>query len=142
MQYGTNMRQERGQIIAQARQAVRRINKVTYRVKSQTHGKFYRIKATNIGWKCECPDHVYHGVKCKHIFAVEFSYAIRETVRQEVAIQQIIANSYPLCRSSKLVKHGIRHNNMVTYKDIVAKIAVSGLQLILDSKRCMLLRRS
>lgn len=52
----TNIRQERGQIIAQVRRAIKRINKVTYRVKSQTTGKFYHIKATNIGWKCDCPD--------------------------------------------------------------------------------------
>jgi transposase-like protein len=50
------------------------------------------------------------GVKYKHLFAIEFSYAIRETVRQEVIIQQITANSCLQCKSHKLVKHGIRHN--------------------------------
>jgi transposase-like protein len=108
-------REERGQIIAQVRRAIKRINKVTYRVKSHTNGKSYHIKATNIGWKCDCPDHIFRGVKCKHIFAVEFSYAIRETVRQEVVIQQITANSCPQCKSLKPVKHGIRHNK---YGDI------------------------
>jgi putative transposase len=111
----TDDRQMRGQVIAKARRGIKRINKVTYRVKSQTNGKYYHIKATNIGWKCDCPDHVFRGVKCKHIFAVEISYAIRETVRQEVVIQQITANSCPQCKSHKSVKHGIRHNK---YGDI------------------------
>ena len=108
-------RQQRGQLIAKTRRAIKRINKLTYRVKSQTNGKFYHIKTTNIGWKCDCPDHIFRGVKCKHIFAVEISYAIRETVRQEVVIQQITVNSCPQCKSHNLVKHGIRHNK---YGDI------------------------
>lgn len=92
-------RQQRGQIIAKARRAIKRINKLTYRVKSQTNGKYYHIKTTNIGWKCDCPDHKFRGVKRKHVFVVEISYAIRETVRQEVVIQQITANSCPQCKS-------------------------------------------
>lgn len=112
---GQDIRQQRGQIIAKSRRAIKRINKLTYRVKSQTNGKYYHIETTDIGWKCDCPDHKFRGVKCKHIFAVEFSYAIRETVRQEVVIQQITANSCPQCKSPKLVKHGIRHNK---YGDI------------------------
>lgn len=110
-----NDRQQRGQIIARARRAIKRINKSTYRVKSQTNGKYYHIKTTDIGWKCDCPDHTFRGVKCKHIFAVECSYAIRETVREDVVIQQIKTNSCPQCRSLNLVKHGIRHNK---YGDI------------------------
>jgi hypothetical protein len=49
-------------------------------------------------------DHKFRGEKCKHIFAVEISYAIRETVRQEVVIQQITAKSCPQCKSLNLVK--------------------------------------
>jgi putative transposase len=75
-------RQQRGQIIARAKRAIKRINKFTYRVKSQTNGNYYHVKATDIGWKRDCSDHKFRGVKCKHIFAAEFSYAIRETVLQ------------------------------------------------------------
>ena len=108
-------REQRGQIIAKAKRAIKRINKFTYRVKSQTNGNYYHVRTTGIGWTCDCPDYKYRGVKCKHIFAVEFSYAIRETVRQEVVIHQITANSCLQCHSSNLVKHGIRHNK---YGDI------------------------
>jgi hypothetical protein len=29
---------------------------------------------------CACPDHTYRGVKCKHIFAVEISFALHKEV--------------------------------------------------------------
>ena len=108
-------RQQRGQTIAKARRNLKRINKLTYRVKSQTNGSYYHVRTTSIGWSCECADYNFRGVKCKHIFAVEISYAIRETVRQEVVIQQITSKSCPQCKSVNLVKHGIRHNK---YGDI------------------------
>jgi transposase-like protein len=73
------------------------------------------VRTTGIGWNCECADYKFRGVKCKHIFAVEISYAIRETVRQEVVIQQITAKSCPQYKSLHLVKHGIRYNK---YGDI------------------------
>jgi transposase-like protein len=111
----TDDRRQRGELIAKARRNLKRINKLTYRVKSQTNGSSYHVRTTNIGWSCECADYKFRGVKCKHIFAVEISYAIRETVRQEVVIQQITTKMCPQCRSSNLVKHGIRHNK---YGDI------------------------
>jgi len=93
-----------GQIIAKARRAIKRINKITYRVKLESNGNYYHITATDIGWKCDCADHKFRGEKCKHIFAVEIRYAIRETVRQEVVIQQITTKSCPQCKSLNLVK--------------------------------------
>jgi hypothetical protein len=57
-----------GQIIAKDRRAIKRINKITYRVKSQSNGNYYHITATDIGWKCDCADHKFRGEKCKHTF--------------------------------------------------------------------------
>ncbi|MGH9978938.1 MAG: SWIM zinc finger family protein [Nitrososphaeraceae archaeon] len=91
----TNDRQQRGELIAKARRNLKRINKLTYRVRSQTNGGYYHVRTTGIGWSCECADYKFRGVKCKHIFAVEISYAIRETVQQEVVIQPI---SQLVCR--------------------------------------------
>lgn len=85
------------------------------RDKSQSGNGKYVVSLTKLGWVYICLDQKFRSVKCKHIFAVEISYAIRETVRQEVVIQQITAKSCPQCRSSYLVKHGIRHNK---YGDI------------------------
>jgi hypothetical protein len=59
--------------------AVKRISESAYKVKSQ-NGNGYDIYSTDLGWVCSCPDHKYRGVKCKHIFAVEISFALHKEV--------------------------------------------------------------
>jgi hypothetical protein len=134
-------RQRRGEIIAKARRNLKRINKATYRVKSQTNGNYYHVRTTNIGWSCECVDYKFRGVKCKHIFAVEISYAIRETVRQELVIQQITTNSCPQCKSHNLVKHGIRHNKYGDIQRYSCKECHKRLTINIGFEKCMLLHR-
>jgi transposase-like protein len=63
-----------------------------------------------IGWTCTCPDWTYRQVKCKHIWAVEFSNALREHVKRSVVIEPLSPNVCPYCASSNLVRHGLRHN--------------------------------
>jgi len=49
------------------------------------------------------------GVKCKHIFAVEISFALRKEV--EVArIEPLEINCCIFCNPSNIVKDGLRHN--------------------------------
>jgi putative transposase len=60
--------------------SVKRINKASYKVNSQSSNNSYNVNVTEIGWNCSCPDHIYRGVKCKHIYAVEISFAIRKEV--------------------------------------------------------------
>jgi putative transposase len=76
----TNMRQERGQVIATATRAIKRINTSRYFVKSQSGNGKYVVSATKLGWVCSCPDQKFRGVKCKHIYAVEVSFAIPNEV--------------------------------------------------------------
>ncbi|MGC2571354.1 MAG: hypothetical protein WA364_07570 [Candidatus Nitrosopolaris sp.] len=57
---------------------------------------------------------VYKGVKCKHIFAVEISFALHKEV--EVArIGPVDIDCYIYCKSPWIVKDGLRHNK---YGDI------------------------
>jgi putative transposase len=109
-----NQRLQRGQEIAKANQ-IRRIDSNTYIVKSQSSINEYDVLSTELGWICSCPDHMYRGVTCKHIHAVEISLAIREKVENEVAIQPLNISLCPQCQSDQIVKHGIRHNK---YGDI------------------------
>ena len=63
---------------------------------------------------CACPDHKYRGVKCKHIFAVEISFALHKEV--EVAhIEPVDTDFCIYCKSPWIVKDGLRHNK---YGDI------------------------
>ena len=83
---------KRGKAIAEASNQIKHINEKEYAALSQsTHG-VYEVPKTSIGSMCQCPDHVYRGVKCNHVFAVEFSSQIRKevqirTIQPEVGVQ-------------------------------------------------------
>jgi transposase-like protein len=49
--------------------------------------------------------------KCKHIFAVELSHALRQTVERQVKIEPLDIQSCLYCYSKNVVKHGLRHNS-------------------------------
>jgi transposase-like protein len=123
MLHTTNERQQRGELIAKARRNLKRINKLTYRVRSQTNGGYYHVRTTSIGWCCECADYKFRGVKCKHIFAVEISYAIRETVQQEqeLIIQPISQLACRYCNSERIVKKAIRRNKRYNIQRYLCK---------------------
>jgi putative transposase len=93
---------------------VKRINELKYVVKSQNSNGDYEINSTDLGWVYSCPDHKYRGVKCKHIFAVEISFALHKEV--EVArIKPVEIDLCIYCKSPWIVKDGLRHNK---YGDI------------------------
>ncbi len=100
-------REESGKLL---QNNVKRINDSNYKVKSLSRNEIYRIIATSIGWVCSCADHMFRGVKCKHIYAVEFSLELRKTV-VEIRIEAIAAyGNCKYCKSENLVKDGLRHN--------------------------------
>jgi transposase-like protein len=106
----TNEREQRGMEIAKLENQIKRIDPSTYLVKSQSNHGEYCVSKNNDGWKCECLDYVYRHVKCKHIFAVEFSISIRAevSVRRIEPIENLTECIY--CGSSNIVGDGIRHN--------------------------------
>lgn len=103
-------REQRGLEIAKASNQINRINAHTYIVKSQSGNGEYHVCGSKNEWKCECPDHVYRHVKCKHIFAVEFSVSFRAevSVRRIEPIENLTDCIY--CGSSNIVRDGIRRN--------------------------------
>ena len=103
-------REDRGKAIAEKDGQIKRIDDYNYKVKSQSKNISYNVILTTIGWKCTCPDHETRGVKCKHIFAVEFSFKIRQEVKKSVTIQQITISECIYCHSTNIKKDGIRHN--------------------------------
>ncbi|MGO9643394.1 MAG: SWIM zinc finger family protein, partial [Candidatus Bathyarchaeia archaeon] len=104
-------REERGRMIAEAPNQITRIGERFYRVNSQSRDTAYDVtKKLKGGWLCTCPDFVHRNVKCKHIWAVEFSVALRNKVEQSVVIEPLSPSVCPYCASTKLVRHGLRHN--------------------------------
>lgn len=107
----TTTREERGKEIAEQPKAIRRISETLYKVKAQTRGwGFYKVLKTEIGWKCSCPDHINRGVKCKHIWAVEFSAAMHEQVKANIVLEPVTITNCPDCGSQSIKKAGLRHN--------------------------------
>jgi transposase-like protein len=110
----TTTRQERGEAIAQLPHQIRRLSTNTYEVKSQSGNGKYKVSNLGKGWSCTCPDHTYRNLKCKHIFAIEFSQSIRAevAVRRIEPIQNLTECIY--CGSSNIVKDGVRKNKHAT----------------------------
>ncbi len=102
-------REDRGKAIAERDGQIKRIDDRAYKVKSQSGNGSYDVISTEIGWKCSCPDHQTRGVKCKHIYTVEFSYAMRKEVEVR-KISPITISDCLFCHSSNIVKQGLRHN--------------------------------
>src|SRR5207249_9998904 len=63
-------------------------------------------------WQCDCPDHIFRHVNCKHMHAVEFSMKMREEVREQnkIVIQPLTISNCLFCKSDNIKRFGIRKN--------------------------------
>jgi transposase-like protein len=106
-----NLRETRGLEIAKAKESqISRVDSSTYSVLSQSGNGEYVVCLSEDEWKCECPDHRFRGVKCKHIWAIEFSRKMREQVRKNIVIEEVAISNCVFCHSSNIKKFGIRKN--------------------------------
>lgn len=106
----TNNREQRGMEIAKLDNQIKRIDADVCEVKSQSGNGKYKVVNTSLGWKCTCPDHIYRHVKCKHIYAVEFSLALKKEVKAKRLEPITTISDCMFCGSTNIVKDGIRHN--------------------------------
>lgn len=104
-------RKESGKQIAERPDQIKRINDNWYQVRAQSldYESWYDVISTESGLVCDCPDHQWRKVKCKHIHAVEFSLQIRKQV-QPVIINQVETNHCKFCNSTNIIKKGLRKN--------------------------------
>ena len=130
----TDNREMRGLAISAKGAQIKRINKVSYTVRSQTNGQWYSvvkhygnsIERVKAYWTCTCPDHIYRKSQCKHICAVLYSKELRREVLSRTAAHQDVAEVItevstsvnqqddgkiicPKCKSVEIIKRGIRH---------------------------------
>jgi transposase-like protein len=105
-----NSRELRGLEIAKAKEQISRIDYATYRVLSQSGNGEYAVCLSEDEWICECPDHRFRGVKCKHIWAIEFSLKMREQVRRNIVIEEVAISNCLYCRSPNIKRFEVRHN--------------------------------
>lgn len=104
------LRQAKGQAIAEAPNQITRIHDNLYKVRSQSGNGEYAVVRNLVGWSCSCADHTYRGVKCKHIWAVEISFNLRRHILARVIEPIGDIHTCIFCQSDKIVKDGIRHN--------------------------------
>jgi len=106
-----NPREQKGMDIAKRHDLIR-VRDDYYTVHSQTTNREYDVIKIGDSWDCNCADHKFRHVCCKHIHAVEFSIKFREEVREKnkVMIQPITIDSCLFCKSKDIKKYGLRHN--------------------------------
>lgn len=103
-------RKERGMQIATTEGCIKNVKDKYWKVKSQTYDGYWIVEKTEIGWKCNCPDHIYRGMKCKHIWAVEISLGMHEQAKPKRILEPVTVTTCPVCDSTNLRKDGVRHN--------------------------------
>jgi putative transposase len=103
-------RAERGRLICDLGDQVRRLDDNEYAVRSQSGKGEYSVRASESGWACSCPDYAYRQVECKHIHAVEFSRKIRTAVELGALAEFTTTDACIFCGAKHLVKDGKRHN--------------------------------
>jgi putative transposase len=103
-------------MIAEKSNQIIRLDEQFYKVASQSgHGTYTVVKKKkSSGWVCDCPDFQYRNVQCKHVWAVQFSQAVRHEVESRV-IEPISFEACLFCKSPEIIKWGMRHNK---YGDI------------------------
>lgn len=111
----------KGKAIFELGNQVTRFDDYLYKITSQSGNGTYKIIGTEIGWTCSCPDHTVRGVKCKHVWAVEFSQAIRKEVRESIVINPLSSQVCPICGSDNVVKFGVRHNKNGSIQRLACK---------------------
>ncbi len=110
-------REEKGRIIAAKSNQIVRLEDRFYKVASQSSQVMYDVikKKASSGWLCTCPDFQYRSVQCKHIWAVQFSLAVRKVVEARVIEPITDIHACLFCKSEQIMKKGLRHNK---YGDI------------------------
>jgi len=106
-------RQLKALTIVGQKEQIKRINAVTYKVKSQSSDFWYDvIHEYKQGWTCSCPDHIFRKVECKHIQAVYISKELRHKIVVNSDVKEIETNLELTCKcgSNNVTKDGIRKN--------------------------------
>jgi putative transposase len=104
-------REEKGRLIAEKPNQIQRMDERAYRVSSQSgQGMYDVVRRENGAWICNCFDHHYRQVRCKHIIAVQISLELRSKVHENVVIKPVEITACVFCHSNNLKRFGVRHN--------------------------------
>lgn len=105
-----DQRMIRGKEIYNTLGQIKQLWQDTFYVKSQSGHGVYTVSNTERGFLCDCPDHRYRMVECKHIWAVKLFLKIKAKVRESHAIEPLNAQVCPECGSASIIGNGKRNN--------------------------------
>ncbi len=87
------IRRQKGQEIAKSGNV--KLNGNTWIVPSQSCSKTYEVVLGIGNSRCTCPDYIERGMKCKHIFSVEFTITKQKNADGTTTITQTKRITYP-----------------------------------------------
>lgn len=102
----------RGRAIADKPNQIMRLDERFYKVASQSGHGMYNVfkKKESTGWICDCADFTYRQIQCKHIWAVQISFAVRKQVEARVIEPVTDIHTCLFCKSDAIIRKGLRHN--------------------------------
>jgi len=120
----TTARQMKALTIVGQSDQIKRINAVTYKVKSQSSDFWYDVvHGYKQGWTCSCPDHMFRKLECKHILSVFVSKELRHNIVNNSDVKEIEKESELICKcgSINVIKDGVRKNKSGTIQRFKCK---------------------
>ena len=111
-------REQRGLEIA-ATMKLRRKGSVWIVPSQAGKGDMYSVNLSGDAPTCSCPDHETRRVKCKHIYAVEFS--IRRETRPDgtttvtKTVRVTYAQDWPACNAAQATKKSMSQNSCAAF---------------------------
>ena len=106
-----NEREDKGKQIALKSDLIR-VSDYHYKVNSQTTNRKYDVVKIDDKWVCNCADHKFRKVCCKHIHSIEISIKLRNEVREKnkITISPVTISNCKFCHGMNIKKFGIRRN--------------------------------
>lgn len=111
----TNSRMIRGYaIIAKGDEPIL-VSSDEFKIHSQSGKGYYLVRHGYKVWTCNCPDHFYRRVECKHINAVKFWMKLKNRIEEEAKARIFTPETdtgtkCPNCNSNNIAKKGFRKN--------------------------------
>jgi transposase-like protein len=86
---------------------ITQLGPTTFLVPSQSKSAKYLVHKNGEDWSCECPDHQFRLVQCKHIYAVQLWLNLRKTIQPKTAkIEYPEVYECKFCGSNQITKYG------------------------------------
>jgi transposase-like protein len=102
-----NLRAVRGYGILMNGSTITQLDQITFLVPSQSKNAKYLVHKNGEDWTCECPDHQFRIVQCKHIYAVQLWLNLRKTLEPKtVKIEYPEVYECKFCGSNQIMKYG------------------------------------